>query len=86
MSGCRDLLFHVQETCFDLPQIAEMIAQLGLDFLGFELPDSGATAAAYRARFPADAAMTTLANWHLLEHERPDSFARMYQFWVRSPR
>ncbi|HEX9395236.1 MAG TPA: methyltransferase domain-containing protein [Burkholderiales bacterium] len=86
MSGCRDLLFHVQESAFDLPQIAEMISRLGLAFLGFEFPDSGATAGAYRARFPADAAMTDLANWHRLEQERPDSFARMYQFWLRAPR
>jgi len=85
MSGCRDLLFHVQETGFDLIQVAEMIGRLDLTFLGFEHPD-GAAAAAYRARFPADAAMGDLANWHRLEEERPDSFARMYQFWVRAPR
>ena len=86
MSGCRDLLFHVQESTFELPQVAEMIARLDLVFLGFEFADGGATAAAYRARFPEDAAMTGLANWHRFEQERPDSFARMYQFWLRAPR
>jgi len=86
MSGCRDLLFHVQESAFELPQIAGMIARLGFTFLGFEFPDGGATAAAYRARFPADRALADLGHWHALEQERPDSFARMYQFWVRAPR
>jgi SAM-dependent methyltransferase len=86
MSGCRDLLFHVQETSFELPEVAALVGRLGLEFLGFEFPDGGATAAAYRARFPADAAMADFANWHALEQERPDSFARMYQFWLRARR
>ena len=79
MSGCRDLLFHVHEVCFSLPQIEAMIARLGLRFLGFEFPDSGQTLARYRARFadPAD-----LQSWHRFEVEYPETFARMYQFWV----
>ena len=79
MSGCRDLLFHVHEVCFSLPQIEAMIARLGLRFLGFEFPDSGQTLARYRARFadPAD-----LKSWHHFEAEHPETFARMYQFWV----
>jgi 2-polyprenyl-3-methyl-5-hydroxy-6-metoxy-1,4-benzoquinol methylase len=82
MSGCRDLLFHVHERRFSLPQIASMIEKLGTGFLGFELPDSGATLERYRARFTAD--LVNLQNWHRLEQEFPDTFARMYQFWVRS--
>ena|SRR5688572_5774778 len=35
MSGCRDLLFHVQEQRFTLPQVGSMIERLGLSFLGF---------------------------------------------------
>ena len=82
MSGCRDLLFHVQEHRFTLPQVASMIERLGLKFRGFELPDSGATLARYRARFPQDPAASDLRNWHKLETEFPDTFSRMYQFWV----
>ena len=78
MSGCRDLLFHVQEHRFTLPAIESMIARLGLRFLGFELADSGATLARYRARFPSE----SLGNWHAFEQEFPDTFSRMYQFWV----
>jgi len=79
MSGCRDLLFHVHEHCFSLPQIEEMIRRLGLEFLGFEFPDSGATLTRYRTRFLD----SNLENWQRFEQEFPDTFARMYQFWVR---
>jgi 2-polyprenyl-3-methyl-5-hydroxy-6-metoxy-1,4-benzoquinol methylase len=78
MSGCRDLLFHVQEHRFSLAQIETMLARLGLRFLGFELADSQ-TLTRYRARFGED----TLANWQRFEEEFPDTFARMYQFWVQ---
>lgn len=80
MSGCRDFLFHVQEHRFTLPQIESMLGELGLRFLGFELPDSGETLGRYRARFGDD--VSNLKNWHAFEQEFPDSFARMYQFWV----
>jgi 2-polyprenyl-3-methyl-5-hydroxy-6-metoxy-1,4-benzoquinol methylase len=82
MSGCRDLLFHVQEHRFTLPQLGAMIARLGLKFLGFELPDSGATLSRYRSRYPQDATGIDLRNWHKFEIEFPDTFSRMYQFWV----
>jgi 2-polyprenyl-3-methyl-5-hydroxy-6-metoxy-1,4-benzoquinol methylase len=82
LSGCRDLIFHVQEESFTLPQIAGLLAELGLTFLGFELPNAG-TSAAYRARFPGDPTLADLASWHRFESERPDTFAQMYQFWVR---
>ncbi|MFN2646463.1 MAG: class I SAM-dependent methyltransferase [Burkholderiales bacterium] len=85
LSGCRDLLFHVQEHRFRLPQIAAMLAELRLQFLGFEFPDSGISAARYRARFPDDHALADLANWDRFEEANPDTFARMYQFWVRKP-
>ena len=85
MSGCRDLLFHAQEHRFTLRQIAAMIDELGLRFLGFEFPDSGITAARYRARFVGDAAMVDLENWARYEEDNPDAFARMVQFWVRKP-
>ena len=85
LSGCRDLLFHVQELRFTLPEIAKMIEALGLQFLGFEFPNSGITASRYRARFPDDAALSNLAHWHRFEEENPETFARMYQFWVRKP-
>lgn len=79
MSGCRDLLFHVQEHRFTLPQIKEMIAALGFRFAGFEFADSGMTLARY-SKDPLD-----LDAWHAFENQHPDTFSRMYQFWVRKP-
>lgn len=86
MSGLRDLLFHVQERSFDLPAIGAMLEPLELRFIGFEFADGGATVQRYRARFPADRALDDLGNWHRFEQEHPDTFARMYQFWVRRRR
>jgi hypothetical protein len=59
-----------------------MILRLGLRFLGFEFPDSGATVQRYLERFRDDPSGLRLANWHRLEQELPDTFSRMYQFWV----
>jgi len=84
LSACRDLIFHVQEQRFSLPRIGALIADLGLNFVGFEWPD-GETAARYRARYPEDRALTDLASWHRFEADRPDTFVLMYQFWVRKP-
>jgi 2-polyprenyl-3-methyl-5-hydroxy-6-metoxy-1,4-benzoquinol methylase len=82
MSGCRDLLFHVQEHRFTLPQIKAMLERLNLKMVELEFPDSGETLARYRTRFPHDPGALDLDNWHRLEQEFPDTFARMYQFWV----
>jgi SAM-dependent methyltransferase len=80
MSGCRDLLFHVQEHRLTLPQIAGMLGELRLDFLGFEFADGGAALRRFHERHsdPRD-----LRHWHEFETEYPDTFSRMYQFWVR---
>jgi tetratricopeptide (TPR) repeat protein/2-polyprenyl-3-methyl-5-hydroxy-6-metoxy-1,4-benzoquinol methylase len=85
LSGCRDLLFHVQEQRFTLPGIASILDELDLQFVGFEWADNDAPAR-YRARFPGDLGLSNLDNWHALEQDRPDTFVLMYQFWVRRPR
>ncbi len=82
LSGCRDLLFHVQEHRFTLPQIAALLAPLALEFLGFEF-ESAAPVDAYRREFPGDACATSLENWQVFESQYPQTFAAMYQFWVR---
>ena len=84
MSGCRDLIFHVQERRFTLPQIAELLERLKLAFIGFELPES-ASFARYRNQFPGDPGLCNLENWHRFETANPGTFHRMYQFWVRGP-
>ncbi len=84
LSLCRDLLFHVQEHRLTIPDIEAMLARTGLDFLGFDLADAAARQA-YGARFPADRAMASLANWAAFEADHPNTFASTYRFWVRKP-
>ncbi len=84
LSGTRDLLFHVQEHRFSVLQIAAALDQLGLSFVGFDALDREAVAK-YRARFPHDPRMHSLANMAAFEPDNPDTFAGMYQFWVRKP-
>jgi SAM-dependent methyltransferase len=81
VSGCRDLLFHIQEHRLSLPEIASFIAESNLQFLGFELDPQ--TRRNYRRRFPGDAAMTVLEQWHRYETDNPRTFINMYQFWVQ---
>jgi 2-polyprenyl-3-methyl-5-hydroxy-6-metoxy-1,4-benzoquinol methylase len=80
-SGCRDLLFHVQEHQLTLPEIKEFIDRNGLVFLGFEI--DGNTLARYLKEFPDDVAATNLSHWHEFEKKNPDTFVSMYQFWVQ---
>ena len=80
-STCRDLLFHVQEHRTTLTAIAEFLGKHDLEFLGFELDPHIVNA--YRSRFPDDTAATDLAQWQLFEHDNPDVFFNMYQFWVQ---
>jgi len=84
LSSFRDLVFHVQEHVLDLPDIAAAIAELGLEFIGFIHPHA-TVHAAYRARFPNDPDATDLAHWDAFEADNPDTFAGMYQFWLRKP-
>jgi hypothetical protein len=81
-SECRDFLFNAREQSFNLQRIKELLAELGLEFLGFSL--SPETLNAYASRFPEDATMTNLDCWHTFETDRPDTFKGMYQFWTQS--
>jgi trans-aconitate methyltransferase len=81
VSGCRDLLFHVQEHRMTLPQIKAFIAANGLTFQGFDL--DAATLQDYKTQYPADQAGTDLDCWHAFEEVHPNTFVRMYQFMVR---
>ena len=82
-SSCRDLLFHVQEHQFTLPDIADFLRGNELEFLGFDLPVG--TLRSFRQRFPDSRTMNDLALWHTFELENPSLFTSMYQFWVRKP-
>jgi hypothetical protein len=80
-SECRDLLFHVQEHCFTIPQIKNFLADHHLDFLGFkERPE---VRGRYSQMFPDDLPLANLDHWRVFETEHPDTFLGMYQFWVQ---
>ena len=81
ISECRDLLFHVQEHRYSLPQINEMLAALDLTLIGFNLRQD--IPEKYGRRFPNDKSMTDLDSWNVFETENPDAFVGMYQFWVQ---
>jgi SAM-dependent methyltransferase len=79
---CRDLLFHVQEHRYRLPQVKEMIEGLGLESLGLGVPPP--VARAFLARFgPARA--RDLDAWDEFESAHPDTFSGMYILWLRKP-
>jgi ubiquinone/menaquinone biosynthesis C-methylase UbiE len=85
MSTCRDLLFHVQEHQFSLPQVAAMLHDHGLVVLGLSdiLPHA---VNAYRQMFPGDDGMKNLANWDAFEALHPETFVAMYHVWCCLPR
>ncbi len=79
MSACRDLLFHVRESHHSLPEIADWLRRLELEFLAFEFADPSIPEA-FRA---TGALQDDLAAWHAFETANPGTFLSMYQFWVR---
>lgn len=81
LSMYRDLLFHVQEHCFDIPGIKAALDTLGLEFVKFGVPDG--LMALYARKFPNDREGRNLDNWHRFEQENPDAFTHMYHFWCR---
>lgn len=80
-SDCRDLLFHVQEHRFTIPQIKAFLDENGLRFLGFFTADP--LLRDYLKMFPDDIARNNLDNWHEFEMKNPMAFASMYQFWIQ---
>ncbi len=84
LSGCRDLLFHVQERRYSLGEIEALLATLQLEFLGFEF-ESRTTLLDYLREYPDDPAAVSLRNWSEYESRHPVVFSGMYQFWVASP-
>jgi SAM-dependent methyltransferase/Tfp pilus assembly protein PilF len=79
VSGCRDLMFHVQETRVSIPEIKAFLAENMLSLIGF----AGPARIRYAKAYPADRALTDLDNWHAFEQQNPSMFLSMYQFWVQ---
>ena len=76
LSQCRDLLFHVQEKRFTLPEIVTALEAFGLLFLGFEFDDRR-TPDWFRNAHLDPNAPATLSLWYEFELENPDTFTGM---------
>jgi len=81
LSACRDLLFHVQEHRFTLPQISNALEKMGLIFIGFDCGSQIENQ--FKALYPSKEDLFSLQLWHQFEQDHPDTFIRMYQFWVQ---
>ena len=82
LSMCRDMMFHVREHHFTIPQIGIALNDLGLTFLGFELTDQ-TVKRRFEELHPEMAVPSLLSFWHQFESEHPDTFKGMYRFWVQ---
>ena len=82
LSMMRDLIFHVQEHRFTLPQIKNCLNELGLNFCGFE---HEVAPSSFRQLHGIEADIYDLDLWHQHEGRNPDAFAGMYQFWCQKP-
>lgn len=81
LSEFKDLIFHVMEHRFTIPQLHDVLTRHNLEFMGFK--DNPEAIADFAKLFPSDPAKRNLNNWHKYETANPDVFRRMYQFWVR---
>ncbi|MFT6116179.1 MAG: ubiquinone/menaquinone biosynthesis C-methylase UbiE [Candidatus Azotimanducaceae bacterium] len=82
LSGCRDLLFHVQEHQFTPLNIDACVKALDLEFLGFvNLPPG--IREAYSSAHADDTQQTSLSNWDDFESQQPALFQNMLQFYCQ---
>ena len=81
LSECRDLLFHVQEHRFTLPQIENALEKLGLIFIGFDCDIQIENQ--FKVSYSNNEDLFSLPLWHQFEQDHPNAFIDMYQFWVK---
>ena len=80
MGSLQDLLFHVQEHRFTIPQIQHCLTKLGLKFCGFEV---GTITQDFKRTNSGEDDAYDLIKWHTYEEAHPHAFAGMYQFWCQ---
>ena len=80
LSELKDLLFHVQEHRFTIPQIQDYLSELRLQFCGFEGDKmiSHFNLTNTNKHDPYD-----LDKWKAYEASNPSAFFGMYQFWCQ---
>ena len=79
LSEIRDLLFHVKEHLFTLPQIKVCLNNLSLKFCGFQSQEI--QNAFLKRNSKRD--LYDLEKWDCYEKSHPTIFAGMYQFWCQ---
>ena len=80
VSNLRDLLFHVQEHRFTIPQIKGYLNELGLKFCGF---DTRQLVSRFVQTNKPKHDRYDLNKWHAYEQANPRTFIGMYQFWCQ---
>ena len=78
LSELKDLLFHVKEHRFTIPQIQDCLSELGLNFCGFETDE---IVSDFKLSNTDTEDPYNLDKWHAYEETNPESFRAMYQFW-----
>lgn len=82
LSNCRDLLFHIQEHQFDLPEIEQVLKSHHLNFLGLLIDQHKEKL--YRDMYPNQSlSKANIDNWHQLEQQHEQAFSEMYQFYCQ---
>ena len=80
LSSVRDLLFHVQEHRFTIPQIQKYLTDLKLEFCGFESKEITSKFTRFHGE---NSDIRDLSLWALYEENDPLVFSGMYQFWCQ---
>ena len=82
-SEIRDMVFHVQELQFTIPQIKEYLDKVGLEFNGFIPKDKRLDD--FLTKHPSDEDRKDLDLWHDYEVKNPMAFTGMYQIACLKP-
>ena len=80
LSELRDLLFHVQEHRFTIPQLKDCLSELDLKFCGFQ---SDVIVQDFKLKNTGIDDPYNLDKWHSYEKANPNAFISMYQFWCQ---
>ena len=83
LSGCRDLVFHVQERAYDPLGLMDLLAGAGLTLVGFDAPEEAM--ARFHERHGPAANTLDLTLWDAVEADHPGLFAGMYHLWAQKP-
>ena len=77
-STCRDLMFHVQEIRYTIPQLKELLDSAGLEFTEFALQPQDLSK--FKSLYPENSDSYNLDAWDDFERKNPAFFGAMYQF------